>query len=540
MEKLKLFFIHYLLFIILALFSFWLMGQTLDYKDGTIYIATKAWSDFASHLPLIRSFSFGDNFPPEYPLFPGEPSRYHFLFYLLVGLLEKVGLPLDWALNLPSALSFFGLILAIYLLAKVLFESRMVAILAVIFFLFNGSLSFLEFFKIQPLSWETPRQIWENTQFPSFGPYDGKVVSAFWNLNIYTNQRHLALPLALLLGVVSLLVFFEKRGKPLPWLWVPFLVIFLALLPFSHASLFLMAFSVLGVCLLFLPRQRIPLALTLFLAGMLALPRFFFLKETATFIPQLKPGYLIAHNLTVPNFFTYWFLNLGLSFILVPVGFFLAERVAKKIFLAFFSLFILGNLVQFSPEMAANHKFFNVFLVVSNIFVAAALWRLWQSHLLGKVVTPILLFFLIFSGLIDFFPIKNDSRVALPDYPKNPDIAWIKENTPKNAVFLNSSYLYHPASLAGRKIFLGWPYFAWSAGYDTDKRALLQKEIYQEEETTKICQKLLENKIDYVETQTTPDPSLSIDLAFWEKNFPLAYQNPKTGFRLYKIGGACQ
>src|SRR5574340_918749 len=88
-------------------FSVWLMFHTFSYQSGSMLIAIKAWSDFASHIPLIRSFSLGNNFPPEYPIFPGEPIRYHFLFYLLVGLLEKAGLRIDWALNLPSALSFF-------------------------------------------------------------------------------------------------------------------------------------------------------------------------------------------------------------------------------------------------------------------------------------------------------------------------------------------------------------------------------------------------------------------------------------------------
>ncbi|TSC86331.1 MAG: hypothetical protein G01um10147_943 [Microgenomates group bacterium Gr01-1014_7] len=78
-------------------------------------IATKAWSDFASHIPLIRSFSLGDNFLPEYPLFPGEPIRYHFLFYAVVGYLEKLGLRIDYAFNILSALSFAFLIISIYL-----------------------------------------------------------------------------------------------------------------------------------------------------------------------------------------------------------------------------------------------------------------------------------------------------------------------------------------------------------------------------------------------------------------------------------------
>ena len=67
----------------------------------------------------------------------------------------------------------------------------------------------------------------------------------------------------------------------------------------------------------------------------------------------------------------------------------------------------------------------------------------------------------------------------MEDYPKNADIAWIMANTPPKSVFLNSSYLYHPASIAGRRIFYGWPYFAWSLGYETEKHKEIMTEVFQ-------------------------------------------------------------
>ena len=117
----------------LLLFSWWLMWHTFDYRQKTLFIATKAWSDFSATLPLARSFSWGKNWPPEHPLFPGEPIKYHFLFYLGVGFLEKLGLNLGWALNLPSLLGFWGLLVMIYLLTKLLFKNKSIGFLTVIF-----------------------------------------------------------------------------------------------------------------------------------------------------------------------------------------------------------------------------------------------------------------------------------------------------------------------------------------------------------------------------------------------------------------------
>src|SRR3989304_245572 len=195
-----------LLFTFFFFFSSLLMWKTFRVdSEGNMQIANHAWSDFAASIPLIRSFSFGSNFPIEHPLFPGEPIRYHFLFYLLVGILERFGLRIDFALNGLSSISFALLLFMIYLLAKTLFQKRSVGILSVFLFLFNGSLSFIEFFKLHPLSTSTFSNIIHASVFPSFGPYDGKIVSAFWNLNIYTNQRHLALSFALSLLTIYLL-----------------------------------------------------------------------------------------------------------------------------------------------------------------------------------------------------------------------------------------------------------------------------------------------------------------------------------------------
>ena len=95
-----------IVFVLGSIFGFFLMFSTFSSMDGNMIISSKAWSDFASHIPLIRSFSLGSNFPVEYPLFPGEPIKYHFIFYYLVGLLEKIGLNIGLALNIPSFIGF--------------------------------------------------------------------------------------------------------------------------------------------------------------------------------------------------------------------------------------------------------------------------------------------------------------------------------------------------------------------------------------------------------------------------------------------------
>ncbi|PJE69228.1 hypothetical protein COU96_00865 [Candidatus Shapirobacteria bacterium CG10_big_fil_rev_8_21_14_0_10_38_14] len=524
---------------ILFVFSWWLMWHTFNYKDGVIYIATKAWSDFAAHLPLIRSFSWGKNFPPEYPLFPGEPIRYHFLFYFLVGMLEKIGLPLDWALNLPSVFGFWSLLVIIYLLAKLFFNKKSVAFLAVLFFLFNGSLSFLEFFKQHPLSFNTPKEIITNNTFPSFGPYDGKIVSAFWNLNIFTNQRHLGASYFLVLSIIYLLLKAVKLNKKLkPWQILLMGFIF-GIMPFFHKAAFLITGPILLSLFLYLPKLRRPIFIIGLIATFLALPQLTYQFRGEIPLISFHPGYLIAYPLTVKKFFFYWFQNLGVSLILIPAGFLLSNKLAKKLFLAVLPLFFIGNLFQFSPEIAANHKFFNLFLIIGNMFSAWVIYKVWQKKFFGKLIAFLLIFFLVFSGIIDFFPIKNDSLGAINDAPKNPDILWIKENTPPDSIFLNSSYLYHPASLAGRKIFLGWPYFSWSAGYNTNKKDQLAKQIWTNDNKKEVCFLLRKNNI-YGVILEEKSPDFPINVLFWKNNFYPSYRRKDNSLIIYEIHKNCQ
>lgn len=533
---------EFLLVTLSLVFSGWLMWQTFAYRQGTFFVAAKAWSDFASHLPLIRSFSWGQNWPPQYPLFPGPFIHYHFLFYALVGLLEKIGLPFDWALNLPSTLSFFGLLLAIYFLAKTIFKSRRVGFLSIILFLFNGSFSFLEFFKKYPLSFKTPLEIFQNNTFPSFGPYGPQIVSAFWNLNIYTNQRHLSLAFTLVLLMILFLIKPILAKKKITYRRTILLGLLLGLMPFLHSAVFAMGVIVFACLLVLLNGHRKNLLILLAIALSLGLPQLF-LMQTGGGISNFKfnPGYLIANNLTFGNFIYYWFLNLGLVVFLIPVGLAKSSLLAKKIFLSFLSLFVIGNLFQFSPEIAGNHKFFNLFLIIGDMFVAYTIFIIWQKKIWGKFLSLIIIFFLTLSGIIDFFPIKNDSFLAINDAPKNPDVLWIKENTASKSVFLNSSFLYHPASLAGRKIFLGWPYFAWSTGYETEKQGKIMKEIYENNDKEDICRLLIGNKIDYFTTEDTKDDQNlpKIDPEFFQAIFKTAYSNQKNNFQIYEVKENC-
>ncbi|OGM06251.1 hypothetical protein A3E15_01035 [Candidatus Woesebacteria bacterium RIFCSPHIGHO2_12_FULL_42_9] len=529
-----------LIFLPILAFSLLLMFKTFQISpDGNLKIATKAWSDFAATIPLIRSFSLGDNFPPEYPLFAGPPIRYHFLFFLFVGFLERIGLRLDWALNIPSAISFFLLTLVIYFLGVKVFKKKSIGILSVVLFLFNGSFSFLEFLKTHPISPNFVNEITKATQFASFGPYDGKIVSAFWSLNIFTNQRHLALAYAAFLLLVFFLYRFTDVNKKFSIKVVVLLSLLIGLFPFIHLAVFGMMLIALGVFFLLYPKARYQIFLIGLFSLAIALPQILYMGKSQITVKFFDPGYLVQ-NLNLVNFIKYWVLNLGLGVFLAPIGFALVPKKIKKIFFPFLTLFVVGNLFRFSPEVAANHKFFNLFLIGANFFTAFALVSIWDKKIVGKVLVASSIFLLTFSGIIDIFPILNDGYIEISDYRKNQTSQFIIRNSTKDSLILNSSYLYDPASLAGRKIYLGWPYFSWSAGYDTDTRFQMLRSILEAKDKKTACALLTQEGIDYIETsEPTSLEGVQANYSLFEKNFEKIFIDPRLKLNIYDVKVSC-
>lgn len=519
------------------LFSWYLMFHTFSYEKGNFLIASKAWSDFGSHIPLIRSFSYGNNFPPVYPLFPGEPIRYHFLFYLLAGILEKAGVRIDYALNIPSVLGFTGLLVMIYFFALKLFKSRAVGFLSVLFFLYNGSLSFLYFFNLHPLTFSTPVDIFSASTFPSFGPYDQRIVSAFWNLNIYTNQRHLGLSFAIVLCILYIVTPKELFRKLTRILVISALLIALV---FLNPAAFGITCIFLGFFLLFRVRKNLYLFFPLLISSLIY--ELWNHYTNAFFTPQIKIGFLINPPVTPPSFLFYWAMNMGLYFFLIPVALFFNLKKQWIFIFPMLVLFILPNVLQFSTDIVNNHKLFNFYLIIGGMFVAQLLVTFWSYKTRFSPILQALCIltvcFLTFSGIIDFMVVKNDTFLTLGDFPNRADVHFFMRHTKPTDIILNSTFFYNPASLAGRRVFYGYPYFAWSYGYPTLDREHLTESIFAAPDKETACKSLLANHISYVELSPNHEAIYSPRQDTWN-TFQKAY-NSSSGLVVYNVSNSCK
>ncbi len=520
--------------ILLALagvFSFWLMFSTFGYSDGHFVIDSKLYSDFGAHLPLIRSFSMGGNFPhPEYPFFHGEPIRYHYLFYLVVGLMERLGVNLALALNLLSALGFWLLLVMIYKLAKLFFKRVEAGVLAILLFLFNGSFSWVEYFNKQGWTLQALLEIPKQVQFASFGPWSGRLVSAFWSLNIYTNQRHLGLSYGLALWLIYLVVktFSWQKTQPLKLKLKPLslftslaAIMSLALFPLLHQAGYVMfgLFFILWLLVYSLKywqrkKETLRYFLPFIIGGVLSLVVFKFFTTGSSQPVTEVPGYL-ALDKTLVGILQYWWFNLGLYLLLFPILLIFSLKRKNALLVIFSFFFIIANLVRLSPDMINNHKLVTMFSIGLNIFTAGwiitlAKGRCYLKRLLPKIKVKYLRFlrsvflgvltlFLMLGGLVDIWPIINDYSGKLTDYPQSPVMQLVIKETEPRAQILSNIYLHNPASLVGRQLYLDYGYFAWSMGYnDGLKRADLKFLFSSDISKDKWCQVAKKHEIDYV------------------------------------------
>ncbi len=194
-------------------------------------------------------------------------------------------------------------------------------------------------------------------------------------------------------------------------------------------------------------------------------------------------------------------------------------------------LFIIPNLIKFSPDLINNHKFFNYFLLVGGIFSAYAIKRL---NLVGMVLLP----FLVLGGVVDIFPLLNDRYVVLPDVKANSEAVYFSK-TPTDSIVLNSTWFYHPASLAGRRIYNGYPYFTWSYGYDQVARERSVVSIYSSENNVEACQYLTKIGIDYVELSPSHEDFLIPNQQVWSSECVPDYVNPTNGIKIFKVKSIC-
>lgn len=518
---------------------------TFSMHGGYINVGPTVASDFAPHIAITSSFSQGSNFPTEYPHFPGDNIQYHFFFYFLCGNLNALGLPLDWAINLPSILVMVSAIVLLGTLAQ-LFSGRRVAFLIIPFLVFfrsglNIIFQMKELLSIPGATLPSVfRAIARQSVWYNLIPRDDW---GLWAINVYANQRHLMLGVSFMLIIIFLFIphvrrmflhlskaggfkaklkhFFASREAWLPRRndpLRPYSLAFVAIItvitaPFFHGAALIGTLLVLLGMAIFSENRLTYAVIALFATGSSVLQTLLLSGKLSNVVSLKQVFGFIVEKPTFPNIALYLLKMAGLA-IIIPImlfiGLLIFETIKKKnkyrafLILAFSMPLIFAFLTQVSREMLANHKFIQFSILLFDVFIAAFLSYLFclplrfrrsrrevlsgeSSSSASKLVSPavfivsqifsallatVIIILMIGTGISEWFTFRNLNKEPVRLRADSEMVEWIEQNTPGKAVFLTKDWYINTFFLSGRMTYYGWPYYAWSAGHDTDARML--------------------------------------------------------------------
>jgi DNA-binding beta-propeller fold protein YncE len=526
----------------------WMMTATYSLAADQLRIAGDLWSDFGPTSAISQSFALGHNFPTEYPHFAGEPIRYHFLYYFQVGNLTYLGLDPAAANNILSIPSVVAMLVVLEALGERLFRSRLVGWLGAGLFFFLGALSFIPYLGSFPSIADALAALPNLDHFLSSGfPYRGEEWG-IWTQDVFLNQRHLASAIGILLVIVLFLlnrlehpaatpvagepagrsgwaratrsaiderrrqvglVLREPATSVRAWVTDPALPgyalcgLLAGLLPLYNGAMFIASAVVLGVLFVVFPNRTRMLVLAV-AAGVVALPQLLFLRPGTMAGHQTYPSFFwgyVVDDPTLVRVATYVAFIFGPKLILSAVALLLGTWEQRRVFLAFLAVAAVAFLAQFSVEVLANHKFIQTWLIVANLFVAYGVIRLWRARSMIRTATRLvavgLTAVIVVGGAIDLVPIKNE-RIYTVGVDGDPLYEWVRAETSPKAVFLTDLFVVHGILIAGRKVYLGWPYYAWSAGYDTFAREAWYRDLFALRSPRELLTRLQAARIDYV------------------------------------------
>jgi hypothetical protein len=502
--------IEYVLVGVVLLLASILMWTTFFVRADKLYVGVSVFSDFSPHLGMIRSFSYGNNFPTTYSHYAGQDIRYHFMFQFLTGNLEYLGMRLDYAFNIPSILSLVSAFLLLYVLAVKITGKVGAGILTCMFFAFRSSKTLFTYLANLPAGTSILGALTKNMDFISDTTHEEW---GLWNLNVYCNQRHLAFGLSVMFLVLILFMqhLFDmfaalktvgddaKEGRPKKLTkglmtffgtkeaWIVSDIrqsigagILLGSIAFFHGSAQICCLMILFFMAIF-SRRRFEYAITAAITlGLAVLQTHFFIHGSAL-SPEPLFGFL-ADNKTLFGTASYLERLLGILPFVLLAAFCLEKAVGRYLILIFITPLLFAFTVSLTIDVTVNHKYIMMSCILLGIFAAAFIIKMFErKDYLVTCVGIFLIVALTATGIYDFVTVlkKNTPQSAIVLNLDDPLTTWVHENSDSKDIFLTPSYALNQVVLGGAMLFEGWPYFPWSAGYDTNYRSEQVKLMYE-------------------------------------------------------------
>lgn len=561
-------------FVLVAAFITWLMVYTFFVSDGNLYIGNTVYGDFAVHTALIRSFSKGNNFPTNFPHYPDGTIRYHFMFQFFTGVLEYLGLRIDIAFNLLSILALLCCTMLFYVFAALITKSRTAGVLGVIFFFFRSSFSgLIRLAENGP--YHSLKEVFDFIK--STDVFIGRTPNEAWGLwtsNVYINQRHFGFGLTVLLLVMVamlpyvykmlqaidanrrlepeerkgfLTVFFFSKDAWLGgnYLRSCFLGILVGGIAFFNGAV-VIALLLMLVIYAFFSKHRLSFLIIAVIAVVLTtLQTSFFVPTGGSIVSASFYFGFLVEDKTVLNVLKYIMELTGVGLFLAAAAALLKPKRLGWNFLAFFMPLLLTFTVSLTPDIAVNHKYLMIAMLMMNILSSYTIVRM--IHLktkerilrnVGKTAAVLLILVMLSTGVFDNIAVYNlngkDHSIVMP--LQSEYMTFLMEETNPGDIFVSYWDTVNPIFMAGCFEFLGWPYYAWSGGYNTDLRLVEINEILGADNSDTLRKLVNEKHISYIVLvpELLNDQAFDVNEENIKATYPLVYSDEDAQRYVYK------
>ena len=548
-----------ILFTVVTVFVTWMMFYVFHIKDGILYSGFSVFGDYAPHTAMMRSFSRGNNFPTQYPHYGGQDVKYHFMFQFLVGNLEYLGLRIDIGYNLVSILSLTGFLMILYAISYRMFHSFCAGASALVFFFFRSGTAFWQYLWEHFRAGDLVETLRVNTSFIGYTTNENW---GLWNFNVYLNQRHLAFGLLMVSAAVWIFMEWLEAGcshseNGIVWIgkrifskdaWAGrnvkiavLLGVFLGLTAFWNGAALIGGLLILAGMAVFSDGK-------LDYAICAALAVFFSELQSKLFVsgsvmsPSFYWGFL-AENKSLVGVIGYLAEISGFFFVGLVVTVVFLKRKERAVLFGFLFPLVFAFLVSLTPDINVNHKYVMISYAFTAVFWGWTVRRLflggktgWKKWL-GRVVCGILCICLTLTGIYDYVIILRDNdsghRVTVN---MNSDLTdWLSENLHKDDLLLTPEYTMNEVTMAGVMLYCGWPYYAWSAGYDTYYRAEQAVTIYTTDDQNVLKETVKQEKITYIlfeDGMSFESQECREDII--RETYPLVYTSEDGRIRIYE------
>jgi hypothetical protein len=434
-----------LLFTVIFLVSLVVLVRSVWFGNQYGIVLTGSnWQDTPFHYEIIESLNNG-NFPPQTPNYVGEPLNYHYFVDFHTAIIEKMYGYLPTLLPVLNAVFILVFALSMYALARP--YGRRAAVVATVLAVFGWGLSYFGLFSAL-----------FNGQFNASNNYIYQFGQLFGLPSVFDNllqQRPLLVGLPAFALVLALLRNMDDKKR------LVLAGVITGLVYQFHNVAFFCCYVAFAVSLLFNIKNFKFSYLFFLLPSVFALPFIFSAGSSLTF------GVSVAFVAEfVKNPLIYYFLNLGVPFVLAIVSFLKVGNEYLKV--TFLLLFLIPNVLLLTPWPWDMYKFF-IFAWVPIAVLSGILLTKTRRIV---VVTLVLLSIITSASVIIYNVGTNYTGASWSEYQLG---MWVRDNTPQNSVFLTYYSIHSPPAMIGGRLRVS-SYVYWSYGHGVPLDQVYQRE----------------------------------------------------------------